>query len=36
MDLKEMGWEDMDLSHVVQGSDYRRSLGKGVENLRVP
>jgi hypothetical protein len=36
MDLREIGWEDVDWIHVAQDRDQWRALGKTVMNLRVP
>jgi hypothetical protein len=36
MDLREIGWEDMDWMHLGQDKDQRRALVNTVINLRVP
>jgi hypothetical protein len=35
-DLKEIGWECMDLINIVQGGNKQRGLVNTVMNLRVP
>jgi hypothetical protein len=36
MDLREIGWGDMDLMELVQDKDQWRALVNTVMNLRVP
>ena len=36
MDLKEMGWGDMDWIHLAPDRDIRRAVVNAVMNLRVP
>jgi hypothetical protein len=36
MDLKEVGWEDMDLIYLAQDRDRWRAVVSAVMNLRVP
>jgi len=36
MDLREVGWGDMDWIDLAQDRDRWRALMKGVQNLRVP
>jgi len=36
MDLKEMGWEDVDWVHLAQDRDQWRAVVNTVMNLRVP
>jgi hypothetical protein len=36
MDLREIGWDDMDLIDLAQNRDLWRALVKTVMNLRVP
>jgi hypothetical protein len=36
MDLREMGWDDMDWIDLTQYRDQRRALVNAVMNLRVP
>jgi hypothetical protein len=36
MDLKEMGWEDVDWVHLAQDRDQWRAAVNTVMNLRVP
>jgi hypothetical protein len=36
MDLREIGWEDVDWMHVVQDRDQWRTLVNTVMNFRVP
>jgi len=36
MDLREMGWEDVDCIHLVQDTDQERVLVNTVMKLRVP
>jgi hypothetical protein len=36
MDLREMGWDDMDWIHVAQDRDQWRDLVNTVKNLWVP
>jgi hypothetical protein len=36
MDLREMGWGDMDWFDLAEDRDQRRALANTVVNLRVP
>jgi hypothetical protein len=36
MDLKEIGWDDMDWNDLAHDKDYWRALVNTVMNLRVP
>jgi hypothetical protein len=36
MDLREIGWEDVDWMHLAQDRDQWKSLVNAVMNLRVP